>query len=211
MAITKSQIARQLFSLGGGVSDDNLRSLGIGILGAPITSTAPTGILGTGSMVAGNINRPTSGYETKEKKEEIDKAYEQYEKEDLFKDLGIDLDDLRSQQMKDIEGQTAGLGVVSALKQLGLFGDYLIKQGRMKTLNKTIDAGTGITKKTMAAIIAAQEAKALAEAQAAQRARDRARSEAAYRDETGEGSGYSGGFDPSTGNYDDPFSPGDTE
>ena len=25
-------------------------------------------------MLAGNINRPTSGYETKEKKEEIDKA-----------------------------------------------------------------------------------------------------------------------------------------
>jgi len=47
--------------------------------------------------------------------------------------------------------------------------------------------------------------------QRAQAARDRARSEAAYRDETGEGSGYSGGFDASTGNYDDPFSPGDTE
>ena len=47
--------------------------------------------------------------------------------------------------------------------------------------------------------------------QAAQASRDRARSEAAYRDETGEGSGYSGGFDASTGNYDDPFSPGDTE
>jgi|TARA_A100001518_G_C1202955_1_gene46206 hypothetical protein len=47
--------------------------------------------------------------------------------------------------------------------------------------------------------------------QAAQAARDRARSEAAYRDETGEGSGYSGGFDPSTGNYDDPFDPGTTE
>mgnify|MGYP003123741811 FL=1 len=47
--------------------------------------------------------------------------------------------------------------------------------------------------------------------QAAQASRDRARSEAAYRNETGEGSGYSGGFDASTGNYDDPFSPGDTE
>ena len=47
--------------------------------------------------------------------------------------------------------------------------------------------------------------------QRAQAARDRARSEAAYRDETGEGSGYSGGFDPSTGNYDDPFDPGTTE
>ena len=44
-----------------------------------------------------------------------------------------------------------------------------------------------------------------------QRQRDQRRSDRAYRDETGAGSGYSGGFDKSTGNYDDPFSPGDTE
>jgi hypothetical protein len=44
-----------------------------------------------------------------------------------------------------------------------------------------------------------------------QRQRDQRRSDRAYRDETGAGSGYSGGFDASTGNYDDPFSPGDTE
>ena len=44
-----------------------------------------------------------------------------------------------------------------------------------------------------------------------QRQRDQKRSDRAYRDETGAGSGYSGGFDKSTGNYDDPFSPGDTE
>ena len=39
MAITRSQMARQLFSLGGViyVNDDNLRSLGLGILGAPLT------------------------------------------------------------------------------------------------------------------------------------------------------------------------------
>jgi DNA-binding protein H-NS len=48
-------------------------------------------------------------------------------------------------------------------------------------------------------------------AQERQRQRDQRRSDRAYRDETGEGSGYSGGFDASTGNYDDPFSPGDTE
>ena len=208
MAITRSKIARQLFSLGG-MSDDNLRSLGIGILGAPITSTAPTGILGTDSMMAGNINRPTSGYETKEKKEEIDKAYEEYEKEGLFKDLGINLDDFRSQQMKEIENQLAlnpisiG-GIYGAVKQAGGIEAFLRNMTKQKV-------GREITKKTIAAMIAAQEAKALAEAQAGQRARDRARSEAAYRNETGEDSGYSGGFDPSTGNYDDPFSPGDTE
>ena len=48
-------------------------------------------------------------------------------------------------------------------------------------------------------------------AQERQRQRDDKRRDRAYRDETGEGSGYSGGFDKSTGNYDDPFSPGDTE
>ena len=47
--------------------------------------------------------------------------------------------------------------------------------------------------------------------QEAQAARDRARAAAAYSTQTGEGSGYTGGFEPSTGNYDDPFSPGDTE
>ena len=47
--------------------------------------------------------------------------------------------------------------------------------------------------------------------QAAQRARDKLRSEAAYATQTGDDSPYTGGFDPSTGNYDDPFSPGDTE
>jgi hypothetical protein len=46
---------------------------------------------------------------------------------------------------------------------------------------------------------------------AAQRARDKLRSEAAYATQTGDDSPYTGGFDPSTGNYDDPFSPGDTE
>ena len=47
--------------------------------------------------------------------------------------------------------------------------------------------------------------------QEAQAARDRARAAAAYSTQTGEGSGYTGGFDPSTGNYDDPFDPGQTE
>tara|TARA_R100001591_G_C4286864_1_gene166710 strand:+ start:84 stop:728 length:645 start_codon:yes stop_codon:yes gene_type:complete len=47
--------------------------------------------------------------------------------------------------------------------------------------------------------------------QEAQAARDRARAAAAYSTQTGEDSGYTGGFDPSTGNYDDPFDPGQTE
>ena len=38
-----------------------------------------------------------------------------------------------------------------------------------------------------------------------------ARAALAYQTQTGEGSGYTGGFDPSTQNYDDPFDPGQTE
>ena len=206
-------MARQLFSLGGvsTLSDDNLRSLGLGILGAPLTDLAPTGVLGLGPMVAEDINRPTSGYETKEGKEQRDKAMEELEKEGLFKTLGIDPKDLRSQQMKEIENQLAfagpisiGTGIIGAVKSAGGIGAFLKNMAKQKM-------GKELTKKTIQGIIATQEAKALAEAQAMQAARDRARSEAAYRDETGEGSGYSGGFDPSTGNYDDPFSPGDTE
>ena len=209
MAITRSQMARQLLSIGG-MTDDNLRSLGLGILGAPLTDLAPTGVLGLGPMVAEDINRPTSGYETKEWKEQRDKAMEELEKDGLFKTLGIDPKDLRSQQMKEIENQLAlgpisiGTGIVGAIKSSGGIGAFLKNMAKQKM-------GKELTKKTIQGIIATQEAKALAEAQAMQAARDRARSEAAYRDETGEGSGDSGGFDPSTGNYDDPFSPGDTE
>ncbi len=35
-------------------------------------------------------------------------------------------------EFADIRGQTAGLGIVSGLKGLGLLGDYLINQGRAK-------------------------------------------------------------------------------
>ena len=44
MAITRSQIARQLLSIGG-MTKQNLRSLGLGTLGAPLTDLAPAGIL----------------------------------------------------------------------------------------------------------------------------------------------------------------------
>jgi hypothetical protein len=167
MAITRSQMARQLLSIGG-MTDDNLRSLGIGMLGAPLTDLAPAGILGTGSMLAGNINRPTSGYETKEKKEEIDKAYEKYEKEGLFEDLGIDPKDLRSQQMKEIENQLAlgpisiGTGIYGTVKSAGGIGAFLKNMAKQK-------AGKELTKKTVQGILAAQ-AKAEAEAIARERA-----------------------------------------
>ena len=42
-------------------------------------------------------------------------------------------------EFADIRGQTAGLGIVSGLKGLGLLGDYLINQGRAKIFNKGLD------------------------------------------------------------------------
>ena len=155
MAITRSQMARQLFALGGlSDEDDNLRSLGLGMLGAPLTDIAPAGILGTGSMVAGDINRPTSGYETEKTKEEKDKAFEELEKEGLFKDLGIDPKDLRSQQMKEIENQLAlgpisiGTGIYGAVKSAGGIGAFLKNMAKQK-------AGKELTKKTIQGIMAA--------------------------------------------------------
>ena len=42
-------------------------------------------------------------------------------------------------EFANIQGQTAGLGVVSALKGLGVIGDYLINQGRTKVYNRVMD------------------------------------------------------------------------
>ena len=56
-----------------------------------------------------------------------------------------------------------------------------------------------------------QEQKALEAEQERQAQINAARAALAYQTQTGEGSGYTGGFDSSTQNYDDPFSPGDTE
>ena len=56
-----------------------------------------------------------------------------------------------------------------------------------------------------------QAQKALEAEQARQAQINAARAALAYQTQTGEGSGYTGGFDPSTQNYDDPFDPGQTE
>ena len=119
-------MARQLLSIGG-MTDDNLKSLGLGSLGAPLTDLAPTGVLGLGSMVAEDINRPTSGYETKEGREQRNRAMEELEKEGIFEQLGISPEDLRSQQMKEIEGQTAGLGIFGPISKglQSIFGSKL--------------------------------------------------------------------------------------
>ena len=56
-----------------------------------------------------------------------------------------------------------------------------------------------------------QAQKALEAEQERQAQINAARAALAYQTQTGEGSGYTGGFDPSTQNYDDPFDPGQTE
>ena len=56
-----------------------------------------------------------------------------------------------------------------------------------------------------------QAQKALEAEQERQAQINAARAALAYQTQTGEGSGYTGGFDPSTQNYDDPFYPGQTE
>ena len=208
-------MARQLLSIGG-MTDDNLRSLGLGSLGAPLTDLAPAGILGTGSMLAGNINRPTSGYETKEKKEEIDKAYEKYEKEGLFEDLGIDPKDLRSQQMKEIEGQTAGLGIFGPISK-GLQSIFGSKLGaaifensvRRPAIEKGIQATKKANEIAYAKRLELEEKLARA---AALRAAQEEINRMGYQDY---GSGVADTFDTSNideaGNYQDDLDPGQTE
>ena len=56
-----------------------------------------------------------------------------------------------------------------------------------------------------------QAQKALEAEQERQAQINAARAALAYQTQTGEGSGYTGGFDSSTQNYDDPFDPGQTE
>jgi len=46
---------------------------------------------------------------------------------------------MEEDEFAGIQGQTAGLGIVSGLKGLGLLGDYLINQGRAKIFNKGLD------------------------------------------------------------------------
>ena len=121
-----------------GIIGADLTGLGTGLLGGMEgvgALGAPTGLM------AGDVQRPTSGYETKEGREQRDKAIQ-----DIFNELPKDMQDMiRDQQMKDIKGQTAGLGVVSALKGLGVVGDYIINRGREKFYNEVLNIPKKIT------------------------------------------------------------------
>ena len=211
-------MARQLFSLGGvsTLSDDNLRSLGLGILGAPLTDLAPAGVLGLGPMVAEEINRPTSGYETKEGKEQRDKAMEELEKEGIFEQLGISPEDLRSQQMKEIEGQTAGLGIFGPISK-GLQSIFGSKLGAAIFENSVrrpaVQKGIAATKK--ANEIAYAKRLELEEKLARAAALKAAQEEINRMGYIDYGSGGADTFDTSNiddaGNYQDDLDPGQTE
>ena len=130
--IKKADGGRINFMLGG---PTNIIGAGLGGLEG-LTPMEGVGALGAPTgLMAGDVQRPTSGYETKEGREQRDRAIQ-----DIFDELPKDMQDMiRDQQMKDIEGQTAGIGLVSALKGLGVLGDYIINQGRTKIYNKVID------------------------------------------------------------------------
>ena len=130
--IKKADGGRINFMLGG---PTNIIGAGLGSLEG-LTPMEGVGALGAPTgLMAGDIQRPTSGYETKEGREQRDRAIQ-----DILDELPQDMQDMiRDQQMRDIEGQTAGIGIVSGLKGLGLLGDYLINQGRAKIFNKGLD------------------------------------------------------------------------
>ena len=92
----------------------------------------------------------------------------------------------------------------------GIMSSPVVKYNPMNPMFMFNVGKAGVEKaKELAEKIQAQ--KALEAEQARQAQLDAARAALAYQTQTGEGSGYTGGFDPSTQNYDDPLDPGQTE
>ena len=120
MAITRTQIARQLLALGGPVDAVNQ-------------------LLGIENLMAGGINRPSGGYEIKSgmpgSKENRDKALD-----DFFNEAGPNFEDLRDKQMKDIAGQTSLVPLGTIIS--GAKGIFAGKGGAavMKKMGKDIAA-----------------------------------------------------------------------
>ena len=126
MAITRTQIARQLLALGGPVDAVNQ-------------------LLGIEGLMAGGVNRPTGGYEIKSgmpgSKENRDKALD-----DFFKEAGPEFQDLRDKQMKDIAGQTSLVPLGTIIS--GAKGIFAGKSGAavMKKMGKDVAAQKAIEK-----------------------------------------------------------------
>ena len=103
----------------------------LGGLGGLTPTSQALGPLGSLGMMAEAppVDQPTSGYGGIRDEKTQDALEQMREENPEF------FEDLQTKQMNEIKGQTAGLGVVSALKGLGVLGDYIINQGRTKTFN----------------------------------------------------------------------------
>ena len=119
----------------------------------------------------------------------------------------FNLDDIREGTVAD-EDYTLGMRIGDAYS--GIMNSPLVKYNPMNPMFLFNVGKAGVEKaQEFAEQVRAQ--KALEAEQARQAQINAARAALAYQTQTGEGSGYTGGFDPSTGNYDDPFDPGQTE
>jgi len=119
----------------------------------------------------------------------------------------FNLDDIGEGTVAD-EDYTLGMRARDAYS--GIMSSPVVKYNPMNPMFMFNVGKAGVEKaKELAEKIQAQ--KALEAEQARQAQLDAARAALAYQTQTGEGSGYTGGFDPSTQNYDDPFDPGQTE
>jgi hypothetical protein len=117
------------------------------------------------------------------------------------------IDDIGEGTIPD-EDYTLGMRTKDAFS--GIMSSPFVKYNPMNPMFMFNVGKTGVEKaREFAEKIQAQ--KALEAEQARQAQLDAARAALAYQTQTGEGSGYTGGFDPSTQNYDDPFDPGQTE
>ena len=119
----------------------------------------------------------------------------------------FNLDDIAEGTVAD-EDYTLGMRTKDAVS--GIMSSPFVRYNPMNPMFIFNVGKAGVEKaKEFAEKVQAQ--KALEAEQARQAQINAARAALAYQTQTGEGSGYTGGFDPSTGNYDDPFDPGQTE
>ena len=119
----------------------------------------------------------------------------------------FNLDDIGEGTVAD-EDYTLGMRARDAYS--GIMSSPFVKYNPMNPMFM-FNVGKAGTEKAREFAEKVQAQKALEAEQARQAQMNAARAALAYQTQTGEGSGYTGGFDPSTQNYDDPFDPGQTE
>ena len=118
-----------------------------------------------------------------------------------YRGPSITIDDIEEGTITPEEERFATGQALRGLAEKTMLGNLFFK-----AKDYTADRAKEIADKVRAEEIARAEAlRSLQEAIARNQAR------ASQQDWSGASSDYSGGFDPSTGNYDDPYSPGDTE